>query len=47
MPWWAQAKDCLMKQKHRMVWDRRHGANTLEAKRARLAADESALSDAE
>ena len=36
MPWWAGAKEALMKQKHRMVWERRHGENTLAAKRARL-----------
>ena len=40
MPWWAGAKEALMKQKHRMVWERRHGENTLAAKRARLAASE-------
>ena len=47
MPWYAMSKDALMKQKHRMVWERRHGENTLEAKRERLAAMEAASSDGE
>ena len=47
MPWHATAKDCLMKQKHRMVWERRHGENTLEAKSARLAANAEGSSDGE
>ena len=44
MPWWAGSKDALMKQKHRMVWERRHGENTLAAKRERLAAMDSPVS---
>ena len=47
MPWWATAKDVLMKQKHRMVWERRYGENTLEAKRARLAANTEVSSNGE
>jgi hypothetical protein len=47
MPWFAMSKDVLMKQKHRMVWERRHGENTLEAKRERLAANDVASSDGE
>ena len=47
MPWFAMSKDVLMKQKHRMVWERRHGENTLEAKRERLAANNVASSDGE
>ena len=45
MPWWATARDCLMKQKHRMVWERRNGENTLEAKRERLAAKQESTSE--
>lgn len=47
MPWWATSKDVLMKQKHRLVWERRHGENTLEAKTARLATNDGASSDGE
>ena len=36
LPVWAGAKEAFFKQKHRMVWERRHGENTLAAKRARL-----------
>jgi len=45
MPWWATARDVLMKQKHRMVWERRNGENTLEAKRERLAAKQESTSE--
>ena len=47
MPWYANARDVLMKQKHRLVWERRYGENTLAAKRERLAALNGASSDAE
>merc|ERR1712043_89477 len=45
MPHYATSKDVLMKQKHRLVWERRHGVNTLEAKKAKMAAIDGASSD--
>ena len=47
MPHYATSKDVLMKQKHRLVWERRHGVNTLEAKQAKMAAIDGASSDGE
>lgn len=45
MPWYATARDVLMKQKHRLVWERRYGENTLAAKKERLAALNGSSSD--
>ncbi len=27
MPYWAGAEECLMKQKHRLIWERRNGGH--------------------
>ena len=40
MPHWANSTHAFMKQKHRMVWERRHGENTMEAKKALLDSEE-------
>ena len=45
MKWCATAQQVLMKQKHRMVWERRYGENTLDAKRERLAAMDASSSE--
>lgn len=47
LPWHATARDVFMKQKHRMIWERRYGENTLDAKRERLAAMNASSSDGE
>jgi len=47
LPVWAGAKEAFFKQKHRMVWERRHGPNTMEAKRERLAGINAESSDGE
>ena len=47
LKWHATARDVFMKQKHRMVWERRYGENTLDAKRERLAAMNASSSDGE
>jgi len=47
MPYYATSKDVLMKQKHRLVWERRHGENTLDAKRTKLATNDGGSSDGE
>ena len=47
LPVWAGAKEAFFKQKHRMVWERRHGPNTMEAKKERLAGINAESSDGE